>query len=57
MAAPPGDLLLAVGLLVLVHQVHGRSGKFINKDDTFDQNYVITWGRNHVLSLDGGREI
>ncbi|KAL7172772.1 hypothetical protein ACSBR2_032279 [Camellia fascicularis] len=26
-------------------------------DDSFDENYYVTWGNNHVLSLNQGREI
>lgn len=26
-------------------------------DDNFDQNYYITWGNDHVLSLNQGRDI
>ncbi|XP_073010416.1 xyloglucan endotransglucosylase/hydrolase protein 2-like [Typha latifolia] len=47
-------------LLVVVCNGGGAFGRRILADDQqsgFDQNYVITWGGNHVSFLDQGREI
>ncbi|XP_031285504.1 xyloglucan endotransglucosylase/hydrolase protein 2-like [Pistacia vera] len=58
------DFLVVVGLLsffVLLGGVFAQSNYsdsyYSDSDSSFDQNYYITWGNDHVRSLNEGREI
>jgi xyloglucan:xyloglucosyl transferase len=50
--------LIFIFLLVLVpHVVQGREIRRNEEIITFDQNYKVTWGGNHVMSINQGKEI
>jgi xyloglucan:xyloglucosyl transferase len=50
--------LIFIFLLVLVpHVVQGREIRRNEEIITFDQNYKVTWGGNHVMYINQGKEI
>lgn len=38
-------------------RVHGVRGIDINQEAHFDENYVVTWGQDHVLESNQGKEV
>ncbi|CAL9225018.1 unnamed protein product [Arabidopsis halleri] len=38
-------------------RVHGVKRIDINQEAGFDENYVVTWGQDHVLKLNQGKEV
>ncbi|CAL2280191.1 unnamed protein product [Prunus armeniaca] len=46
-----------LGFFVFLLLLVGGTIASNNDDSAFDKNYEITWGNDHVLSLDQGREI
>ncbi|VVA15814.1 PREDICTED: xyloglucan endotransglucosylase/hydrolase [Prunus dulcis] len=46
-----------LGFFVFLLLLVGGTIASNNDDSAFDKNYEITWGNDHVLSLNQGREI
>lgn len=56
MAASAAFSVLALLLaFLLLELVVGR--RFMSDDSTFDESYGVTWGKDHVMSLDQGRQL
>jgi xyloglucan:xyloglucosyl transferase len=44
-------------LVLVPHVVQGREIRRNEEIITFDQNYKVTWGGNHVMYINQGKEI
>lgn len=44
-------------VLFLFIRVHGVINININQEVSFDKNYVVTWGQDHVLKVNQGKEV
>lgn len=49
--------LIFIFLVVLVPYVVFARGIRRSEEIIFDQNYNVTWGGNHVMSINQGKEI